>query len=252
MSDNAYINDLEERNAELRRELAEAKDKIAQLEAFDAANKAAIERSWTFTPEHLAKVRNDPVSITDRLRGDYGGRSFPASAICVVAADMLDEAKSQLTAANATIAKMDRDMDQLCDERDNAEESLSQAYCLVTGNSPEWSNHFGHSHALEDIDDAIRTLKEAAKTANATIAACKEAGFIDAEGRVRKVLGTLPVTEDGCVIGHRATVWGFFDDGEPGWCDFVDVTVGGDDWDQTPGGLYSTNEAAAAANGGGQ
>ena len=135
MSDNAYINDLEERNAELRRELAEAKKKIAQLEAFDAANKAAIERSWTFTPEHLAKVRNDPVSITDRLRGNYGGRSFPASAICVVAADMLDEAKAQLTAANATIA------------------------------------------------------------------ACKEAGFIDAEGRVRKVLGTLPLTADNCIAG---------------------------------------------------
>ena len=113
MSDNAYINDLEAR-------LAEAEKKIAQLEAFDAANKAAIERSWTFTPDHLAKVRNDPVSIADRLRGDYGGRSFPASAICVVAADMLDEAKAQLTAALATVEKCKQAAQDAIDNADRA------------------------------------------------------------------------------------------------------------------------------------
>ena len=37
--------------------------------------------------------------------------------------------------------------------------------------------------------------------ANATIAACKDAGFIDAEGRVRKVIGTLPLTADNCIAG---------------------------------------------------
>jgi hypothetical protein len=41
------------------------------------------------------------------------------------------------------------------DERDAAEEALSQAYYLVTGNNPEWSSGFGHAHAIKDIGDAI-------------------------------------------------------------------------------------------------
>jgi hypothetical protein len=33
---------------------------------------------------------------------------------------------------------------QTIDERDRAEEALSQAYFLITGRSPEWSNLFGY------------------------------------------------------------------------------------------------------------
>jgi hypothetical protein len=54
---------------------------------------------------------------------------------------------------------------QLIDERDAAEEAMSQAYYLVTGRSPQWSNMFGYSEALEEIGDAITLLKESLKRA---------------------------------------------------------------------------------------
>ena len=62
----------------------------------------------------------------------------------------------------------DRDekaMLQLIDERDAAEECLSQMYYIVTGNSPQWSNLFGHKEALEDVADAVSVLKQSAKAA---------------------------------------------------------------------------------------
>ena len=48
-------------------------------------------------------------------------------------------------------------------ERDDAEEAMSQAYYLVTGRSPEWSNNFGYEQALEDIKDACELLRKAAR-----------------------------------------------------------------------------------------
>lgn len=36
---------------------------------------------------------------------------------------------------------------------------------------------------------------------------CRAAGFIDGEGNVRKVLGTLPLTADGCVAGIGGDIW---------------------------------------------
>jgi hypothetical protein len=50
------------------------------------------------------------------------------------------------------------------DQRDAAEEALSQAYYLITGRSPEWSNVFGYSEALEEIDDAQRLLRQATRS----------------------------------------------------------------------------------------
>ena len=182
MSDNAYINDLENRLAEAEKQLAEAKAHIERTS-----------KPWRFELITLPVPRKqEPGNYPD----------------------------------------------------------LSESYELSLVDT-------GHSERVyllgsNELDKRINDLQTQLTAALATVEKCKAAGFIDERGEVRKVLGTLPVTEDGCVIGHRATVWGFFDDGEPGWCDFVDVTVGGDDWDQTPGGLYSTNEAAAAANGGGQ
>jgi hypothetical protein len=51
---------------------------------------------------------------------------------------------------------------------------------------------------------AVTLAMEAAKqlaAANATVDKCKAAGFIDEQGNVRKVLGTLPITADGVVVG---------------------------------------------------
>lgn len=55
---------------------------------------------------------------------------------------------------------------QTIDERDAAEEAMSQAYYLVTGNSPQWSNMFGYPEALEDIGDALALLKASLKAAD--------------------------------------------------------------------------------------
>lgn len=55
------------------------------------------------------------------------------------------------------------DVGQEIIERDEAEEAMSQAYYLVTGRSPEWSNIFGYTEALEEISDAVALLKAVAK-----------------------------------------------------------------------------------------
>jgi hypothetical protein len=60
---------------------------------------------------------------------------------------------------------------QTIDERDAAEEALSQAYFLIKGESPEWSNLFHYSQALEDIDDAQRCLQAEIKQLESNLAA---------------------------------------------------------------------------------
>ena len=72
---------------------------------------------------------------------------------------------SAVEAVAAEIAKLERSESQLIDERDAAEEAIAQAYFIVTGRSPEWSNKFGFSEALEEIGDAVALLKQAAKSA---------------------------------------------------------------------------------------
>jgi Lar family restriction alleviation protein len=49
-------------------------------------------------------------------------------------------------------------------ERDAAEDAVSQIYFIVTGHSPEWSNTFGFEQAIQEIEEAINLLKQAAKT----------------------------------------------------------------------------------------
>lgn len=34
-----------------------------------------------------------------------------------------------------------------------------------------------------------------------------EAGLLDEHGNLRKIIGTLPVTKDGCIVGHQATLY---------------------------------------------
>jgi len=59
----------------------------------------------------------------------------------------------------------ENEVEKLITERDAAEEAMSQAYYLVTGNSPEWSNLFGYNEALEDIADGVSGLKQLVKRA---------------------------------------------------------------------------------------
>ena len=70
--------------------------------------------------------------------------------------------------------------------------------------------------------------------------------IIDDAGEVRKVLGTLPVTADGCVIGTNATVFGLwtpqYSDGETSvTCSKTSGVV------CAPHACWSTRKAAEAA-----
>jgi hypothetical protein len=58
-------------------------------------------------------------------------------------------------------AEHERQMLEVIDQRDSAQEAFSQAYFLITGRSPEWSNMFGFAEALEDIDAAQQALRKA-------------------------------------------------------------------------------------------
>lgn len=67
--------------------------------------------------------------------------------------------------------KHEREVLELITERDEAEESISQIYYIVTGNSPEWSNNFGYTHAQDDVADVVNVFKQAAKSAQEGLSA---------------------------------------------------------------------------------
>lgn len=48
-------------------------------------------------------------------------------------------------------------------ERDEAQEAVSQIYYIVFGHSAEWSNQYEIAQAVQDITDAVNALKLAAK-----------------------------------------------------------------------------------------
>jgi hypothetical protein len=49
--------------------------------------------------------------------------------------------------------------DRVVQKIDDAEQSLSQMYYLVTGRSPAWSKTFGHQEAIEEVKDALIVLR---------------------------------------------------------------------------------------------
>jgi prophage DNA circulation protein len=59
---------------------------------------------------------------------------------------------------------------QTIDERDAAEDALSQAYYLIKGASPQWSNLFGYQQALEDVDDFQKCVRAELKTSEQQVA----------------------------------------------------------------------------------
>lgn len=97
-------------------------------------------------------------------------------------------------------------------------------------------------------------LRSDLRTAADLLDQCRAAGFIGEDGKVRKVLGTLPLTADGCVVGlgavlHQHTGSGHFltitTDPETVWDEpspypeqgRVGAWLGGKSW-------YSNREAA--------
>lgn len=72
---------------------------------------------------------------------------------------------TETTEHQRLLEREERAHEKTIGERDDAEQALSQAYFLVTGRSPEWSNNWGHAECLEEIGDAVALLKAAAKDA---------------------------------------------------------------------------------------
>lgn len=105
---------------------------------------------------------------------------------------------------------VEQKIEQLVDERDKAEEAVSQAYYLVTGQSPEWSNQFGYPQALEGIADAFRLLKHAAKQAASPVASnAKTPAAIEAERQVveaAKKLWRIVDQDDAGLFGQTVKV----------------------------------------------
>lgn len=97
--------------------------------------------------------------ISQMRLGPYTGPNY-VNEVAALRSAMLAAAPS--APAGESMADEERAMLQLIDERDAAEECLSQMYYLVTGNSPEWSNFFGHEQALEYVSDALALLKKSA------------------------------------------------------------------------------------------
>lgn len=50
------------------------------------------------------------------------------------------------------IAELERSETQLIGERDNAESALNDAYKVVMGQAPEWSNWFSFANAIDEIE----------------------------------------------------------------------------------------------------
>ena len=103
---------------------------------------------------------------------------------------------------------------------------------------------------LKVLENAAKNLPSDARYEEAVacreaariISQCRAAGFIDEKGEVRKVLGTLMYTEDGCIVADCGRVYFLDEDG--------DVI----EWDASGTGdhipverCYSTREAAQAA-----
>ena len=108
--------------------------------------------------------------------------------------------------------------------------------------------------SLESVSmDALQAIYAAGVKAGEDKATPPPGHIID-NGVVRKVLGTLPLTADGCVIGNKAWLWNIFpgakgrDDDRPMRVCYKPVPITDPDaYTDGPMQMYSTREAAEAA-----
>lgn len=82
-------------------------------------------------------------------------------------------------------------------------ETSIQRYMMGIAQRFGLSTHFIEPIKISD-GEWVRWRDIEAKLA--LLAECERAGFVK-EGKVRKVLGTLPVTKDGAIVGHGGEVW---------------------------------------------
>ncbi|EOX8575335.1 Ead-like protein [Salmonella enterica subsp. indica] len=66
--------------------------------------------------------------------------------------DKFREADDKLEAAERRIEELEHSETQLINERDAAESALNDAYKVVMGQAPEWSNWFSFENAIDEIE----------------------------------------------------------------------------------------------------
>src|SRR3546814_20490929 len=95
-------------------------------------------------------MTTDTGDLVRRLREFEGSDALGNGdfSVCTEAADALE-------AKDREIAREEQSHSRTIDERDAAEKALSDAYAIVTGRPPEWSNHFGFKEALDAMEDAL-------------------------------------------------------------------------------------------------
>jgi hypothetical protein len=113
------------------------------------------------SPEEIALTAAVIKSVRVRSSGRtrYEGSKPYEDEILVAEIDRL---QSERTRAEEKIAELTRELareekshENTIDQRDSAELALGAAYGAVIGRAPEWSNLFGYSHAILEIEDAL-------------------------------------------------------------------------------------------------
>lgn len=126
--------------------------------------------------------------------------------------------------------------------KENIANSLLAAHASgVKAGEAKGGYRAGFAAGQASANKTIAELHAQVAALKATVDQCRAAGFIDDAGNVRKVLGTLPLTADGCVVGMG--IHSQFRVG--GLSGAVNLRLEGST--QGHGDWYSTREAAEAA-----
>lgn len=150
---------------------------MSQSETFEWM-RSELERLRTELQTERAAHAKDIRAITEAA-----GFSYPSNGLVDLIANLRKQMENETNrrveaeaAHERTRAELERYASiegkshlQTLTERDEAEEALSQMYFLITGRSPEWSNLFGHQHAIEDVDDAQKCLRAEIKQLEAEL-----------------------------------------------------------------------------------
>ena len=130
---------------------------IAELEAAKRNRDEAIHQRDQSIKEANRRDQKWMDGINECLgrKLDYGNPTSPDAASTALASlvKQLATVTNELEAAN-------KFMTQLVDERDEAEGAIDQAYEIVTGKTPEWSNNFGFRDACHGIEAQLATMTQ--------------------------------------------------------------------------------------------
>lgn len=108
----------------------------------------------------------------------------------------INDLETRLGEANARITALEA---ELAEAKENADvsrkvaDAFGETLCKIAGTT--------------DRIAACVIASDKFAAALATVEKCKQAGFIDERGEVRKVLGTLPTTADNHIVGSNCTIW---------------------------------------------